>query len=716
MTQSLANISAQKVKLSVYELNCLTAHPLTAVKCAGYLSAGLYENASICLSSDPAIALAVIRSCKQQNTQIDGQTVDFSLLLKQLSKKDLLRILLTLNVYNPENADILPLIASLVRRSGTRAFAAKLIAEKIDSGRTEAFRAALFADAGLFALAQLFTKSLLMLRQESIEQKIPLLNLQQEHLGITDNILSQMLLQKWQLGDSIADTAWLYKTKATTLIDRLPYGKIISIVRLADMLCDSEYPDDFHNLAQKLSLMDSAINEIKEKVRIFAGQINGLLGLDIENPSQVYSETIKQIYLNQLTAKSYTGDEFEAFVQKFTDNINSQARLIDVAAISAKAIYEIFSAQNVCVFIALPKQSGEALLSLSLQAPNSKAFLTAVIKDGGDVKTTLIESSEAIQSSNFQPQFCRQVGMDIDNDKTQLIPIKSGDETIGGIIFKGSIFDNKQLGLISDFIAKMASIINRNEYEESIAQSAVECLEQIKTQPPAEPGTKSQKETLPETVAEIAAGAAHELNNPLAVISGRAQLLSQSETDETKKTVLNQISEKAKDIHEIVGQLMSYARPLKPHIRTVSPFIIINNALEKVNARYLSEPIDIKLENIESLSDVEADGEQVADAIAQIIYNALESYESGNGPVQIVGKEQGESVEIQIIDSGCGMSEETLQKAVQPFFSEKSAGRQRGMGLSLAESYLKNNGCTLKIESKLEKGTTVTINLPRAGI
>jgi signal transduction histidine kinase len=161
---------------------------------------------------------------------------------------------------------------------------------------------------------------------------------------------------------------------------------------------------------------------------------------------------------------------------------------------------------------------------------------------------------------------------------------------------------------------------------------------------------------------------------------------------------------------------MSYANPPAAQIRPVSPFIVINNSLEKVKARYQGEPLDIHLENIETLDDIKADSEQIAEAIAQIIYNSLESYESGNGPVHIIGSRlpQDNFVEIKIVDNGCGMSNETLQKAVHPFFSDKSAGRQRGMGLSLAASLLKNNGCTLKIESQLDKGTTVTINMPCA--
>jgi signal transduction histidine kinase len=704
MTQPAANISAQRVKLSVYQLNCLTAHPACVARCVGCLSpGGSYEDIPLFPESDPAIAFAIISLCRQKDISVDLKNLDFPALLSRLSKADLLKTILALKVYNTEDTDFLSLIASFIRRNGTRAFAARLIAQKAGlSGTSEAFTAALFADTGLFALAQLFTKSLLMLCQEAKERKVSLASLEKEHLGITDNIISRLLLEKWQFGPLVADTAWLYKTSAGTLTDKLPNAGIIGIVRLADMLCDSEHQDDFQSLIQRLSLTDSDINEIKEKTQAFAGQISELFGLEIENPQQFYSETIKQIYLNQLTALR-SEDIFSQFMQKFTAVLNPQFSPIGIAETSAKIISECFLAQSICVFTTDPCQAD---------------VLLASVIDGCSVRSLLINCPKGFSISqaaaeDLQPWLYEQIG--IESEKSCFVPIKCDRQTIAGIILCGPMPDENLFEQITDVLGKVFALSGRSEREKSIAQLAVDCLAQSKPQAPAVQQALP-KDALAQTAAELAAGAAHELNNPLAVISGRAQLLVQSETDETKKLILNQIIEKTRDIHEITGQLMSYARPARPEIRTVSPFVVINNCLEKANARYLSEPPDINLENIESLSDIEVDAEQVAEAIAQIIYNALESYESGNGPVQITGSQQPQSglVEICIKDQGCGMSNETLQKAIQPFFSDKPAGRQRGMGLSLAASFLKNNGCTLKIESQLDKGTTVTINLPRA--
>ncbi len=714
MTQLAANISAQRVKLSVHQLNCLTAHPACVARCAGCLSqSGSYEDISPFPQSDPAIALAVINLCRQKNISVDFKNLDFAVLLARLPRAELLKTILALKVYNTQDPDFLSLIASFIRRSGTRAFAAKLIAQKVHLlGTSEAFTAALFADTGLFALAQLFTKSLLMLCQESKEQEVSLASLEKEHLGITDNILSRLLLEKWQFSPSVADTAWLYPTDANALTDKLPNSQIVSIVRLADILAGSDFGDpragggehrqNIDILKQQLSLTDSDINDIKEKTQTFARQISELLGLETENPGQFYSETIKRVYLNQLTALR-NEDIFSQFMQKFTAALNPQSSPIGIAETLAKIISECFLAQGICVFTTDPCQAD---------------ILLASVIDGCSVKSLLINCPKGFSTSqaaaqDLQPWLYEQTGLK--SEKSCFIPIRSERQTIAGIILCGPMPDENLLEQITAVLGKIFTISSRNEREKAIAQLAVDCLSQSKPQVSAVQQAPP-KDALAETAAELAAGAAHELNNPLAVISGRAQLLVQSETDETKKLVLNQIIEKAGEVHEIVGQLMSYARPAPPQKRTVSPFIVINNCLEKVDARYHSEPLDIKLENIESLRDIGVDAEQVAEAIAQIIYNALESYESGNGPVWITGSEQPQSgfVEICIKDQGCGMSAETLQKAAQPFFSEKSAGRQRGMGLSLAASLLKNNGCTLKIESQLDKGTTVTINLPRA--
>ncbi|MFH1885022.1 MAG: HAMP domain-containing sensor histidine kinase, partial [Planctomycetota bacterium] len=352
------------------------------------------------------------------------------------------------------------------------------------------------------------------------------------------------------------------------------------------------------------------------------------------------------------------------------------------------------------------------LISRILKAEKAGIALT----DNGQYETVTAIGDKLEFSAFDNAPSAIEAGFEAQSTKS--VKLEIAGSTIGSMFLQipaeGPLANASFLNNMTAFISQLIAIKLAARHDRQIAQAVIDYAqmpEQAAQQPM--PATRGD---LSDIVAEIAAGAAHELNNPLTVISGRAQLLGQRETDEAKKEILNQIVEKIKDAHEIIGQLMSYARPARPQTRAVSPFIMVNNCLEKITARYMSEPLEIHLENIENLSDIEVDPEQVAEAIAQIIYNSLESYESGNGPVQISGSEQKEQnlIEISIKDIGCGMSDETLKKAVEPFFSDKSAGRQRGMGLSIASSLLKNNNCSMSIQSELDKGTTVTITLPKA--
>jgi signal transduction histidine kinase len=125
----------------------------------------------------------------------------------------------------------------------------------------------------------------------------------------------------------------------------------------------------------------------------------------------------------------------------------------------------------------------------------------------------------------------------------------------------------------------------------------------------------------------------------------------------------------------------------------------------------------------DSVNDVFVDSGQIVSSLANIIANAVESYEDKSGPaspktpgrggpVEIRAGRSGTIVWIDITDRGCGMDAETMAKAVYPFFSSKPAGRRRGMGLAYASRFIELNSGELKITSEVNQGTTVTVILP----
>jgi signal transduction histidine kinase len=317
--------------------------------------------------------------------------------------------------------------------------------------------------------------------------------------------------------------------------------------------------------------------------------------------------------------------------------------------------------------------------------------------------------------------------VDLDRSSTKMLPLLSGEEAVGAIVFELHYpADKEQLEEKLRLSAHLAGVVlgmalgrrTQQRYAERFVQILAEPTE--KESPALEERSadkiaeKLSAEQSLLAVAEMAAGAAHELNNPLSVVSGRAQLLSDAEDDPQKKRMLKQIQDNAKELSNIIDDLMGFAQPEPPRFAETDIRQMLDEAVQlTVQKTKLEEP-DIQFEVAEDSGDVLVDSAQVASAIANILSNSLESYGKDSGPVKVTARadESGDFVKFQISDSGCGMDEETLKKATQPFFCSKPAGRKRGMGLAHAVRLIQLNKGSLDIESQAGEGTTVTILLP----
>jgi signal transduction histidine kinase len=215
-------------------------------------------------------------------------------------------------------------------------------------------------------------------------------------------------------------------------------------------------------------------------------------------------------------------------------------------------------------------------------------------------------------------------------------------------------------------------------------------------------------------LAEMAAGAAHELNTPLAIISGRAQLLMAAEKDDIQKQMLLQIQQRTEEISQIITDLMSFAKPAPPEKSHATLHELLRKATEKTCKQHqlASLETDIAMDKDES---VYVDVHQITEALSHLFSNAIQAYPGGNGPIWIVSEAQNgdNTVLLKISDKGCGMDAETLQKAAQPFFSFRPAGRRRGMGLAHAQRLLQLNNGSLHLESAPQQGTTAFVRLPK---
>lgn len=212
---------------------------------------------------------------------------------------------------------------------------------------------------------------------------------------------------------------------------------------------------------------------------------------------------------------------------------------------------------------------------------------------------------------------------------------------------------------------------------------------------------------------KLVADMAHEVNNPLMVVSGRAQLSLLDETinGEVKEnlTIIFGECNKAK---EIIQRLLKFSRPSKGMRKETDINQSIGSLVELIEHQFQLTNVEVKKSFAENLPLLTIDEKQIQEVIINLLNNAREAMPEG-GTIDITTLQESDFVKIDIRDSGQGMDDETLSKMFEPFYTTKEKGT--GLGLPVCYGIIKAHGGELKFASQSEKGTTATILLPIKG-
>jgi PAS domain S-box-containing protein len=215
----------------------------------------------------------------------------------------------------------------------------------------------------------------------------------------------------------------------------------------------------------------------------------------------------------------------------------------------------------------------------------------------------------------------------------------------------------------------------------------------------------------------FASGVAHEVNNPLASISSLVQSLLPGETDQERLAILGTILSQITRIATTLKDLVNFARPAPPERKPLDLNEMVNETLRLVayNQRFGGVRIEHSL--AADLANPYADHNGIQQVLLNLLFNAADANHCDNGLIRVVTEnartQQGEGrVLMRVVDNGCGIEPDNLERVFDPFFTTKAAGAGVGLGLSLCQSIVLTNQGTIKVESKVGGGTTVTICLP----
>jgi len=214
------------------------------------------------------------------------------------------------------------------------------------------------------------------------------------------------------------------------------------------------------------------------------------------------------------------------------------------------------------------------------------------------------------------------------------------------------------------------------------------------------------------TVGELAAGVAHELNEPLGSIMGFAQLASKcTGLPQQAEKDLEKIVKSSLHAREIVKKLMSFSRVTQPEKKKTDINQLVEESIYFFKSRCNKEGIELSTTFEPDLPIILVDPVQIEQVLINIIVNAMQAMPEG-GKLDIQTRSNNGNLNIIIKDTGHGMSKDVIEKIFNPFFTTKKNGKGIGLGLSVVKGIIDSHNGNIKVESKPDKGTQFEIILP----
>jgi PAS domain S-box-containing protein len=220
------------------------------------------------------------------------------------------------------------------------------------------------------------------------------------------------------------------------------------------------------------------------------------------------------------------------------------------------------------------------------------------------------------------------------------------------------------------------------------------------------------------SIGELAAGVAHEINNPLGIIMGYAGiLLNELKENPSLREDIEKIYRNAEVCKRIVEDLLKFSRrtETKPELYNMNQ--LINEVTDMIGYRFDENNIKIKKELDESIPEIYVDTEKMRQVIMNILINAIQAIKhNGIITIKTTLNRENRKLIISISDSGTGIPEDIVGKIFEPFFTTKQPGEGTGLGLSVSYGIVKEHNGDIRVESRRGKGTTFHIILPAEGV
>jgi PAS domain S-box-containing protein len=218
------------------------------------------------------------------------------------------------------------------------------------------------------------------------------------------------------------------------------------------------------------------------------------------------------------------------------------------------------------------------------------------------------------------------------------------------------------------------------------------------------------------TLGELAASIAHELNNPLAIVSLRVEsLLTQIAADDPRRHALQVIEQEVERMGNLVANLLQFSRRGQHQVSTVDVRDELAKTLELVHYHLRHHRVEVVQEIAKELPMIHADRQQLRQVFLNLLTNASDAMPEGGQLTIRVKPDEMEggrhAVVVEFADTGVGISKEHLARVTEPFFTTKEEGKGTGLGLAICRRIMQEHRGSLYIASEVGKGTVVRLAL-----
>lgn len=212
------------------------------------------------------------------------------------------------------------------------------------------------------------------------------------------------------------------------------------------------------------------------------------------------------------------------------------------------------------------------------------------------------------------------------------------------------------------------------------------------------------------SIGEMASGMAHEVRNPLAIISGSVERIRKAKNEKERDEFVTFIEEEVDRINDILTGYLSFARPVVGEIGTIKLGDVARDVAKRISRRAQNNDVEIDVD-IDKDAEINIADSAIRRAILNLYLNAIEAMPKGGKLTVETSREKGR-IRLKISDTGIGMSRSTLDRIFEPFITSKSSGT--GLGLTLVKNIIENAGGEISVESKKGEGTSFVLDFPVA--